>query len=64
MHKEKIPNFIKENYSTTLELLRTLCHIPAPSNKEEARADFSKNWLEQNGAEGVYIDKALNVVYL
>ena len=46
-----------------LSLLMELGKIPAPSNHEEKRAAFCKNWLEQNGAEGVYMDEALNVVY-
>lgn len=46
-----------------LQLLLTLARIPAPSGHEEKRARFCKEWLEQNGAEGVYIDDALNVIY-
>ena len=46
-----------------LQLLTTLARIPAPSNREKKRAQFCKDWLEQNGAEGVYIDDALNVIY-
>lgn len=46
-----------------LELLTTLCKIPAPSWHEERRAEFVKNWLTDAGCEGVYIDDALNVVY-
>ena len=46
-----------------LDLLRELCRIPAPSHHEEKRAAFIKNWLEQHGAKGVYIDDALNVVW-
>lgn len=45
-----------------MELLLTLARIPAPSNQEEKRAEFIKNWLEAQGAEGVYIDEALNVI--
>ena len=45
------------------ELLCTLSKIPAPSNDEGLRAEFVKNWLEDIGAKGVYIDKALNVVW-
>ncbi|MBQ2691762.1 MAG: M20/M25/M40 family metallo-hydrolase [Clostridia bacterium] len=45
------------------DLLFELCAIPAPSNHEELRAEFIKKWLENIGAEGVYIDDALNVVY-
>lgn len=44
-------------------LLAELCAIPAPSGREERRARFVKDWLESAGAEGVYIDEALNVVY-
>ena len=44
------------------DLLLTLARIPAPSNHEEQRAEFIKNWLEQQGAQGVYIDEALNVI--
>ena len=49
----------KENYDLLLEL----AVIPAPSNQEEKRAEFCKEWLEKQGAKGVYIDEALNVVY-
>ena len=46
-----------------LQLLTTLARIPAPSHHEELRAIFCKQWLEGIGAEGVYIDEALNVIY-
>lgn len=46
-----------------LDLLRELGKIPAPSHREEKRAEYVKNWLEKQGAKGVYIDEALNVVY-
>ncbi|MBE6993716.1 MAG: M20/M25/M40 family metallo-hydrolase [Ruminococcaceae bacterium] len=45
------------------DLLFEMCGIPAPSNHEELRAEFIKKWLEDKGAEGVYIDPALNVVF-
>ena len=45
------------------ELLETLAKIPAPSHHEEKRAEFCKSWLESRGAQNVYIDEALNVVY-
>ena len=54
---------IASRYSETVALLKTLCQIPAPSNHEEKRAAWIKNWLENLGAQGVYIDDALNVVY-
>ena len=58
-----ILTYIKKCEQETIELLQTLCAIPAPSGKEEKRAEFVKNWLTQAGCEGVYIDDALNVVY-
>lgn len=45
------------------QLLFDLVAIPAPSHHEEQRAEFCKKWLEEQGAEGVYIDEALNVIY-
>ena len=45
------------------DLLLELAQIPAPSNHEEKRAEFCKAWLEAQGAKGVYIDEALNVVW-
>ena len=56
-------NWCCEHNEEIIELLRTLGKIPAPSHKEEKRAEFVKNWLEAQGAEGVYIDEALNVIY-
>ena len=46
-----------------IALLRELGKIPAPSHHEEKRATYVKNWLEAQGAKGIYIDEALNVVY-
>lgn len=46
-----------------IALLRELGKIPAPSHHEEKRAEFVKNWLENQGAKQVYIDSALNVIY-
>ena len=55
--------WLEEHYRQSYDLLLELARIPAPSNQEERRAEFCKAWLEDNGAEGVYIDEALNVVY-
>ena len=54
---------IEAHAQDSYELLLELARIPAPSNHEEKRAVFCKEWLEKNGAEGVYIDEALNVIY-
>lgn len=56
-------DYIESHKDEARELLITLAQIPAPSNHEERRAEFCLNWLKKQGAEGVYIDDALNVVY-
>ncbi len=61
--KQIINNYIMENKELMLETLKELCGIPAPSHFEHKRAEYCKNWLEKVGAEGVYIDQALNVIW-
>ncbi len=63
MLNKDVLDYLEAHEKETLELLEELCKIPAPSLKEEKRAEFCKKWLEANGAEGVYIDSALNVIY-
>lgn len=60
---ENVKKYLQAHEEFTKNLIFTLCKIPAPSNHEELRANFIKKWLEDLGAEGVYIDNALNVVY-
>ena len=60
---DRILKYIETHKDEAFELLVELAQIPAPSNQEEKRAEFIKNWLEAQGAEGVYIDEALNVIY-
>lgn len=60
---EEIIKYIDEHKQEAFELLLTVAQIPAPSNNEELRAEFCKKWLDEQGAEGVYFDEALNVVY-
>lgn len=60
---EEILEYIDSHQDEAIELIEAICKIPAPSHHEEKRAAFIKNWLIENGAEGVYIDEALNVVY-
>ena len=55
--------YLDNHYYEMLDLLKELCLIPAPSHKEDLRAEFCKNWLEKQGAKGVYIDEAKNVVF-
>lgn len=63
MLTKDMKTYAENTYEELLNLLKDLCHIPAPSHQEQERAAFCKKWLEENGAEGVYIDAALNVVY-
>ena len=60
---QEILRSIEESRQEAYELLLELAAIPAPSHHEQLRAEFCKNWLEKQGAKGVYIDEALNVVY-
>ncbi len=55
--------YIESHAKSAQQLLIELAQIPAPSNHEELRAQFCLNWLRSHGAEGAYIDEALNVVY-
>ena len=58
-----IEKFTAEHLGEFEELLETLAQIPAPSHHEDKRVEFVKNWLENIGAEGVYVDEAKNVIY-
>ena len=61
--QEKIKQFQDTCIPELHKLLADLVAIPAPSNHEEQRAAFCKEWLEMQGAEGVIIDEALNCIY-
>lgn len=60
---QTILNYINDHSDEAYELLLELAQLPAPSNHEEKRAGFCFSWLKKQGAENVYIDDALNVVY-
>lgn len=61
--QEKIKQFQDSCIGELHQLLADLVAIPAPSGHEELRATFCKEWLEKQGAKGVYIDEALNCIY-
>lgn len=61
--REDICRYISENRALLYETHSALCHIPAPSHAEQARAAYCKAWLERAGATGVYIDEADNVIF-
>ena len=60
---KELKEYIDSNQDTLVKLLDTLCRIPSPSNHEELRAEFVKDWFEKEGCKGAYIDSALNVIY-
>ena len=59
---EKALNFLEENQQYHYDMTLELAQIPAPSNKEEKRAAWVKNYFDSLGATQSYIDDALNVV--
>lgn len=63
MLREDMNEYIERHREEAYHLLLTLAKIPAPSNHEEKRAEFCETWLRQQGAKGVYVDEAMNVVY-
>ena len=60
---QNILTYIDQHQDEAYQLLLELAQIPAPSNHEEKRAAFCQEWLTRQGAKGVYIDDALNVIY-
>ena len=60
---KEIKEYIDAHAQEGHDLLVTLARIPAPSNHEEERAEFCRRWLSDQGAEGVYVDEALDVIY-
>ena len=60
---ERANQYIDENRQRIIDQIVEMAKIPAPSNHEELRAKYCKEYMESFGAKGVYIDEALNVVY-
>ncbi len=54
--------WMESHWDEAFALLLELAQIPAPSNREEKRAEFCKSWLKKQGVDDVYIDEALNVI--
>lgn len=63
MTTNEIKAYVNAHLPELYELHRELCIIPAPSHKEEKRAEYVKAWFDKNCTEGAYIDSALNVIY-
>ena len=49
---DEILKYIEDHKDEAFELLLTLARIPAPSHNEKKRAEFCRNWLKEQGAEG------------
>ena len=60
---QNILEYIEAHGQEAYDLLIELTQIPAPSNHEERRAAYVRDWLLSQGAEGVTVDGALNVIY-
>lgn len=56
--------FVKEYHQETVELMKILTAIPAPTGQEWRKAEYILKWLHGIGAKSAYIDKAGNVIYL
>ena len=52
----------QDHFQEAFELLKTLGRIPAPSHHEDARVDFVRNWMQDNGFANVQVDDAKNVI--
>lgn len=60
--QDTIRAYAAEHLQELQQLTEQLCHIPAPSGHERARATFCKAWLESHGAKAVRLDEADNAV--
>lgn len=60
---QAMEQYAKDCFEDVKKFVRELCVIPAPSHHEEKRAAWVKDWMEKNGAQGAFIDPALNVIW-
>lgn len=61
-NQEEMEQYVAEHCQEAKELLMELGKIPAPSHREEKRAEYVRSWLLTQGARDVTIDKAKNVI--
>lgn len=55
--------YAKEHLEELFQLIRDIAPIPAPSHQEDARVAWVKKYLEDLGAEGIYVDGKKNVIW-
>lgn len=58
---EGMRNDVKRMQPDVINLIKTLCQIPAPSHHEEKRAEYIQSWFEARGMHA-QIDEAKNVL--
>lgn len=61
--KDRIEEYVESHYQETIDLLKKLAVIPAPSGCEEKRAEFVLEWLHHIGANDAFLDEAGNVIF-
>ncbi len=62
MLNEEVLQYIEKHWEEGYELLLLLRSLRRLIMRRNG-VEFCKNWLEEMGAKGVYVDEALNVVY-
>lgn len=62
MMEAELRQYVDAHFDETIELLKTLGKIPAPSHHEDMRAQFCRDWFVNQGAQQVDIDEAKNVI--
>ena len=55
--------YAKEKYEETIQLIRDIAPIPAPSHHEDKRVEWLVKYFENIGAKGVYVDEVKNVIW-
>ncbi len=58
-----LEKFVEEHKEETVELVKQLTQIPAPSHQEDKKAEFVLNWLKEQGAESAFVDEVKNVQF-
>ena len=63
MLTQEMEQYASEHVEEVKQFIRDLAPIPAPSHYEDKRVAWVKAWMEEQGAEGVIVDEAKNVIW-
>ena len=63
MLNDAMERYARETTEELKDLIRTIAPIPAPSHHEDLRVEFLVKYLKEQGAEGVFVDEAKNVIW-